>query len=336
MKIAVIGAGYMGHAHARAYSKIPDTTLVAVADADPIAKEFATLFSCKAYPDIDTLFRNETIDLASICVPTYLHEQVVMRAAEYGVHVVCEKPVSLTTISYKKMLEACRKSNTLLMAAQAIRWRNEYRYIRQLIHSNGLGDVRFISAKRLARVPVWAGWHADPERSGGGLYNLGIHDVDFFYHLLGKPERVFASGWKSPSGSWDHVGAQLVYENGLHIFYEVSLSMSGGFPLSIEFSVDGSQGSLVYQHTGEANNPAEEKQSSFRLFKAWQTNEVRVAAESLRFAEQDALADMLGDCLKAVKNEAPPPIAHEEPAEVLRIMEAITKSCVENCIVELP
>ena len=85
-------------------------------------------------------------------------------------------------------------------------------------------------------------WHSiptgqpgtDPEKSGGGLYDLNIHDIDFLYSVLGMPKSVYAVGGRA-FRCWNHISTSLVWEDGTKAVCETSLEMTGNYPFSIEF-----------------------------------------------------------------------------------------------------
>ena len=110
VKIAVIGAGFMGRTHAEAYSRIGLAQVAAVCDKDrALGEKFAEDFGCSFYEDFDAMVKDCEFEVADICLPTFLHREFAVRAAEQGKHVFCEKPAALNVESLDCMIEAARK-----------------------------------------------------------------------------------------------------------------------------------------------------------------------------------------------------------------------------------
>ena len=98
MKVALIGAGGMAKQHMQAYLLCEDLDVVAVADPDTqAAAECAQLTNAKTYTSIDDLLSSETLDVADICAPSFLHYEYSMKCLQHGLHVFCEKPMAHST-----------------------------------------------------------------------------------------------------------------------------------------------------------------------------------------------------------------------------------------------
>ena len=97
LKIALLGFGFIGKAHAQAYARLPNAQLVAVGGChEQRVAGWAAPNHVKFYPDPDRLLELSGADIVDICLPTFLHEEFVVKAAERGMHIICEKPLALT------------------------------------------------------------------------------------------------------------------------------------------------------------------------------------------------------------------------------------------------
>ncbi|MDR1765061.1 MAG: Gfo/Idh/MocA family oxidoreductase [Lachnospiraceae bacterium] len=150
-------------------------------------------------------------DAVIVCLPSYLHEQGVLEALSLGFHVLCEKPFALGVGSAVAMFVAAKKAGRRLMAAQVARYTPQLREIAGMVRGGAFGDLRMGTVKRLGQHPDWSTWHRDPQKSGGGLYDLHIHDLDFLYGMFGMPQSVYAIGWQTPTGCWNHVISNLTW-----------------------------------------------------------------------------------------------------------------------------
>src|SRR5690348_8394393 len=93
LKIALVGPGHIGKRHADAYAKMPDVRMVGVAGVDEAdGGEIAQRMGCPAFAGIDALLNAVNVDLVDVCTPTPFHKEGVLKAAQAGKHVICEKP----------------------------------------------------------------------------------------------------------------------------------------------------------------------------------------------------------------------------------------------------
>jgi len=333
MNIAVAGTGYIGLAHIAAIRGLKDAKVVAVvnrSEKSNLKGLEAAGEGCRAYTTLRDALEHEKIDVVDVCTPTDTHEAFVIEAASAGCHVLCEKPVTLEMESLERMLSACEKSGVRFMAAQVARWWPEFTVIKEYVDQGKLGPIRMIYEKRLAQSPAWSTWRAQPQVSGGGLYDMNVHDIDFLYTLFGVPESVYASGWKSPTGCWDHLVTCLNWAGGAKAVVETSISMTGNFPFSIEFRGCGDKGTLVYSLTAGHNIMDGERGFDFNFYPTGSDETVRLSAE-----QKDMFAGEIGGFLDAIRTGSPAPVTPDESRDVMKIVLAVRRSLDEGAIVRL-
>jgi len=195
--VGVVGVGFMGTAHSRAHSQIPSARLVAIADTErERAAGLARQLKCRAYGSLDEMLRDPEVQIVDVTLPTYLHADAAVRAAEAGKHVICEKPMALTTSEADRMIRAARRHGVELMVAHVIRFWPEWAFLAEKVKSGEFGKVRVIRCVRLSSEPRWAWkmWLLDVKKSGGPAIDLHIHDVDFILSILGRPKSVVSTG----------------------------------------------------------------------------------------------------------------------------------------------
>lgn len=210
LKVALIGIGGMGYCHYCCYDRIKGAEIVAVCDVrEDMAKEKilsrATLLKeagkiekdaplPRVYGDLETLLAKEKIDVADICTPTYLHAEMAIKCLEKGVHVLCEKPMTLTAREAETVLAAAEKSGKKFMAAHVVRFMSPYVYLRKTIESGQYGKLQRLDMKRLSSIPTWSweDWMRCEEKSGGVGLDLSVHDLDFVFSVLGEPQQKSA------------------------------------------------------------------------------------------------------------------------------------------------
>ena len=187
-----------------------------------------------------------------------------------------------------------------------------------------------IYEKRLCQHPTWTTWHRDPRKSGGGLYDLNIHDIDYLYSIFGKPESVYANGWKSPTGCWNHVCTSLRWKSGVQAIVETSLEMTGNWPFSIEFRATGDNGTLDYALTAGLNINDGERGSNLNWYPAGDEKSYPIEVE-----QTDMFEGEIREFIDAIRENRDASVTLAQNRGVLEIIEATTRSLEENIVVHL-
>ncbi|MGA2984202.1 MAG: Gfo/Idh/MocA family oxidoreductase [Terriglobia bacterium] len=329
VNLGIAGMGYMGRVHLEASQKVPEARVLAVATAQP-EKVRSAYPGLQIYPSYEELVRDDRLDAIVICVPTYLHEQVAVAAAEWGRHILCEKAMALDAASAQRMLQAARARGLILMVAHVLRFWAQYARIRELVDAGEIGAIRSITARRLATYPPWGDWFRDPAKSGGGILDLQIHDVDFIHGILGHPRSVYTVGIQSPRKSWDHVHTTLTYP-GAQATLEASLMMPKGWPFSTDIGIVGTEGALEYTfRVGENIQQRDQAAHSFRLYKSdGTTSEPATSPEDMFVAQ-------LRYFVRCVAEREPPHLCPpEETYQVMQVMSASRLSADSGRIIAL-
>lgn len=266
LKIGIIGAGFTGDMHARCYKALPGRCeLKGISDVNiERVKRFQKKFKIKIYPDAQSLIDDKDIDIVDVCLPTYLHKEYTIKAAESGKHILCEKPIALTVKDGEEMVNAAKKAKVKFMVAHVIRFWPEYVYLKDIVRRRELGNLRSIVLTRLSARPSWSwqNWLQHPQKSGGALLDLHIHDTDFVFYLLGWPDRISSYGVKSKYG-WDHVFSTFYYKRGVIAQIEGGWDMSDRYPFTMAFIANFERGTVEYSS----------QQNKFNVFKLGKNTE---------------------------------------------------------------
>jgi predicted dehydrogenase len=134
------------------------------------------------------------IDLVDITLPTSLHADVAIRALEAGKHVLCEKPMALRLCDCERMVDAARTADRLLMVAHVLPFFPEYDWALKTIRGGKYGDVRGGAFRRVIANPNWMKDFWSPEKIGGPMLDLHVHDAHFIRLVFGMPEEVTTTG----------------------------------------------------------------------------------------------------------------------------------------------
>jgi predicted dehydrogenase len=261
MRIAVIGLGFMGSTHLRAWQNVADAQLVAVysADENKLTGDLSQVqgnlggttgkldFSnVRKYRNIDGLLADSGIDAVDICLPTYLHAPTTIAALHAGKHVLVEKPMALTGELADSMIAEADKAGRILMAAQVLRFIPSYRALYDALRSGSYGATRAAFLRRRCAAPFWNKWLDDASKSGGGVFDLLIHDVDMCLALFGKPVAVSATGYEDLAGGVDIITATLHYKDVPSVVITGGWHHKKSYPFSMEYTVATDGGTFEY------------------------------------------------------------------------------------------
>jgi len=254
----------MGSVHLNALRSIPGAELTAVCSRDPRklsgdlsavqgnlgpAGEHFDFGNIAKYTEIDALLCDPRVDAVDICLPTSLHAPVAIAALRTGKHVLVEKPMALDAEGCEGMLNAARRADRVLMVAQVLRFFPMYQALYESVRSGGLGAPRFAAFRRRCAAPAWSEWLADPKQSGGGAFDLLIHDVDMCLWLFGKPEWVSANGQEALGSGIDVMAAELHY-SGWSAFITGGWHHPKAYPFTMEYTVVMDRGTVDYSSQG--------------------------------------------------------------------------------------
>ncbi len=217
-KIGIIGTGGIARsAHLPAWKNLPEVEIVGLADALPgraetLAREHGIPHAFTDYRDLLKL----ELDAVDICTPNRVHTPVALAALSTGRHVLCEKPLAVSTKEVRQMGQLADRKKLKLMTAQFQRFTTPAVAIKGWARAGGLGDVYHarVKAMRRALLPVAPGFIDEKLSGGGPCMDIGVHALDLCLWLMDfpKPVRVsgttkvnFAKGHAIPGawGEWD-------------------------------------------------------------------------------------------------------------------------------------
>jgi predicted dehydrogenase len=232
LKIGLVGTGDIGRLHARALRKRQDVDLCVCAGANPAkAESFAHEFGAALYPSYRAMLDDPAIKGIDICVPNDLHRSYTEEAVRAGKAVLCEKPIAMTLDDAEAMREAAVRAGVVLLIGHIVRFWPEYVKMREVLLSGALGRCLAMTLRRMLSLHVSVageqGWRHKPERMGGALLDLQIHDLDFLYWTFGMPRQVYCAAAASDDGNLNHVYTTLTFEQGPVAMVESSFLLQG-------------------------------------------------------------------------------------------------------------
>jgi len=204
LQFAIVGCGRIAQRHAEHIHNVGN--LVAVCDIVPEkAADIAGKYKASFYNNIDELLKQEKkVDVISVCTPNGLHAEHSIKALQAGFHVLCEKPMALTTQDCSAMIHAAERSNKRLFIVKQNRFNPPVAAVKNLIDEGRLGKIFSVQLNCFwNRNPAYYknSWKGTKALDGGTLFTQFSHFIDLLYWMIGDVDRVQAF-----TGNFDHQG----------------------------------------------------------------------------------------------------------------------------------
>jgi UDP-N-acetylglucosamine 3-dehydrogenase len=249
LRLAILGAGFMGSTHARAAHALPGVEVAAIFAPSPergrpLAEELGTRWT----DDLPALLADPAIDAVDVCLPTPQHRAPTEAALDAGKHVLLEKPIAPTLADADALVARAAASDRVVMVAHVLRFWPEYVEMQRRVAAGEIGPLRSGFASRRQPFPAWSALFARADLTGGAVVDMMIHDLDALNWLFGPPQAVTARGARNPrSGGYDQVQILIDYAGGASALVDGGMMMPESYPFSSRLELLGDSGALEYQ-----------------------------------------------------------------------------------------
>ena len=194
IRTAILGTGFMGIVHTEAIRRLGNVEVAAVAgSSDSKAKAFADqLYIDRSTGDWESLLKDPSIDAVHICTPNALHHPMAKVAIEYGKHVLCEKPLTMTSAEAKDLLDRAEVKGIVHATNHNLRYYPVVQHIRQMIAAGELGEVLAVQGTYSQDWLLYDtdyNWRIEAEHNGKlrAMGDIGSHWMDMVQHLTALP-----------------------------------------------------------------------------------------------------------------------------------------------------
>jgi predicted dehydrogenase len=310
LRVAVIGAGYLGKFHAEKYAGMPHVDLVGVADLDrAAADEAASRLGSKSYSDYRPLLGK--VDAVSVVTSTPAHFEVSRDFLTQGAHLLIEKPITETLDQARELMDIAEKNGLAIQTGHIERFNPVTRALRRIADAPFLFEARRMSRfkERGADVSV--------------ILDLMIHDIDIALALAGSPARdIRASGASVATDRVDSAMARIEFENGCVAHLAAGRVAEADSRTMTVFQKDAyiladfaNRKMTVFKSSSSGPNTGRTPQE-------WAIPGME--GETLSFKKADALKDELESFIEAIRTGKPPEVTGRMGTEALEIALAIT------------
>ncbi len=209
MRVAIIGCGWIAGSHARALLSQPDVDIVACADiVEGKAQKFAEKYGIPEgvkthYKDHKELIDDKSLNLDAVCICTYnrQHAEPTIYALNNGLHVMLEKPFTVTLDEAIEVMKAEKASGKILSIGFQPRMDANMKEIKKICESGVLGQIYYIQTgggrRRGIPTPHGTTFIEDKTAGIGALGDIGCYSLDMVLNAIGYPKPLTVSGYKS-------------------------------------------------------------------------------------------------------------------------------------------
>ncbi len=236
---AIIGYGGMGGWHGEFLRNSDVVNLMGIYDIKPSQCELAESRGIHAYASLEELLGDPAVDFVTIAVPNDMHKPLAIQAMAAGKHVICEKPVTLSSADLQEMIDASKKYNRLFTVHQNRRWDGEFLVMRDVYRSGDLGEVHHIESRVHGSRGIPGDWRQLPEQGGGMILDWGIHLIDQIMGIV--TDRTLRKIWCK----CDHITNELVDDG-----FKLEMYFDGDLTAHVEVGTSNFIGLTRFYMTG--------------------------------------------------------------------------------------
>ena len=317
VRVGVIGCGRIAQEHLQSYKALPDAELVAVADSlVNLASDIAAQHQCSAYTNYQEMLASGSVEAVSICTPPSTHADIMLEAIARGIHVLCEKPLTIQLQDAERVLLAVQNSDLVLMMASKFRFVSDVIKAKSLIEAGVIGRLVFFENAFCSRVDMRGRWNSNKAIAGGGvLFDNATHSVDIARFLLGPIASVQAEHGIRAQDLDVEDTSRLCFHSASGVLGTVDVSWSVNKEQDAYISVHGTDGTLTIGW----------RESKYRVH---EKPDWVVFGEG--YSKKTAFLRQIGHFLRCVRRQETPVITPLDGLESVRVIEAAYRSSTLN------
>ena len=202
LRIGIIGTGGISGSHIDAYLRQPDVEIVAGCDLieGKAEEKFADfeIEGAKYFTDYKEMIDTVELDAVSVCTYNCTHAECTIYALEHGIHVLLEKPFTVTLDEAIEVMKAEKKSGKIVSVGFQPRFDANMQMIKKIVQSGELGRVYYVQTGggRRHGIPVsWSETFIEKDKAGlGALGDIGCYSLDLVLNALGNPKPLTVTG----------------------------------------------------------------------------------------------------------------------------------------------
>lgn len=333
--LAIVGLGGMGNWHRELIETIDGLTVCGSYDIKEERQQFARDHGITPYDSLDALLADPDVDIVLCSTPNDVHKEITIRALRAGKHVVCEKPVAMSSQEHLEMMKAAEETGKVFVVHQNRRWDEDYLTVKKIYEEHLLGDVFKIESRVHGSRGIPGDWRQEKEHGGGMVLDWGVHILDQSLQMIPeKVQRVYASFTNVTNEICeDGFTVELTFESGLVYVTEVGTSNFINLPRWYMLGQNGTAVVKDWDLSGEivrvtdwSKNDAVPIRTAAGLTKTMAPRtEDTIRTEPLPVVHSD-IRDFYRNVMDTINGTAQIIVKNEEVNRNMRLMEAIFRS----------
>ena len=326
LRVGLLAYGAIGDEHNKAISGCEGLTVTAVCDTNPARIQAALVISpnAKTFNDADAMLESGEIDVVIVSTPPNSHYAWAKKALGYGIHVILEKPMALSTIECDELMALAKAKNLLLVVYQNRRYDRDFLTIKAAVDRGDIGEIFHYESFVGGYGRPCDFWHSDAGVSGGAIFDWGSHFIDQILALV--PSQVESVSGINHKRVWDHI------TNADHA--EVKINFKDGVQASFinsdlsaarkpKFYILGTHGALVGDWDTSGDGAVADLPAIITLHKTDGTSQLLPLEPVEQFSFHKSIDTYL-------HTGTPMPVQAEQSRDVVAIMQAAEESALQR------
>lgn len=334
--VAIIGYGGMGGYHHKDLLQVDRLKVIGAYDINPERNRIAEKKGTYAYSSKEELLADKKVDIVIVATPNNFHMDLCIQAMEAGKHVLCEKPVAMSSEELIKMVEKAKECKVVFSIHQNRRLNLDFLIVKEAIEKNMIGKPFSIESRVHGARGIPVGWRQYKVAGGGMMLDWGVHLIDqILYMLPHRVNSVYAQIHNIKySEADDYFKLLLTFENGITAQVEVGTCNFMELP---RWYVAGDQGTIIVKDWSCENKVIRAKQvemdwaEDIVYTKAGPTRTMapRPKETTEEFSLPEPQVDQLylyNNLIEHIEGKADLFVKPEEALRVMQVMEAAFES----------
>lgn len=338
--VVIVGFGGMGHYHSTLIKKNDSLEVTGVYDVKQERLDYGKELGYQTYSDLAAVLADSAVDVVLIATPNDVHKEIAIAALEAGKHVICEKPVTLSSEDFIEIEEVAKKTKQVFMTHQNRRWDEDFLIVKEMYDQQLIGDIFQIESRVHGANGIPGDWRHEAAHGGGMLLDWGVHLLDQMLYMVDSKISSVSAQLSFILGDEvdDGFVSTLQFENGVTAIVEVGTTNYISLP---RWYVKGTEGTALIEDWSmngkivKRNHEAEKVepkpiQAGVGLTKTMAPpSEEATVVESLPKPQQNAQS-FYDNFASVIEGEAEAIVKNAEVLRNLRLIEAVFEAARTN------
>lgn len=221
--IAIVGFGGMGSYHCQLIEPVSQISVIGVYDTVEYRMELGKEAGYKTYANLDAVLTDDLVDIVLIATPNDVHKEIAIQALQAGKHVICEKPVTITSKDFNDIVKVANEEKRVFTVHQNRRWDEDFRTAKDIIDKKKFGELFHVESRVQGANGIPGDWRQLKDYGGGMLLDWGVHLLDQLLQITDSQIESVAANLSYILGTEvdDGFTSYITFKDGLTALIEV-------------------------------------------------------------------------------------------------------------------